>query len=58
MEATYKQTMLDSGCVFLDIDSAAHDEMYTATESVRQSLADQYPAFFDVTIGGVERTQS
>ncbi len=58
MEATYKQTMLDSGCVFLDIDSAAHDEMYTATESVRQSLADQYPAFFDVTIGGVERTKS
>lgn len=57
MEETYKQTMLDAGCVFVDITQADHDEMYTATESVRQSLAEQYPAFYDVMIGAVERTQ-
>lgn len=57
MEETYRQTMLDSGCVFIDIDDAAHDEMYAATEPVRQSLAEQYPEFYEVLTGAVKRTQ-
>lgn len=57
MAATYEETMRDYGCTFIDITSEAHDEMYAATQAVRDDLAAQYPDFAASVNAAVERTQ-
>lgn len=57
MVETYKKTMADAGCTFIDIEPDAFAEMYTATESVRASLAEQYPEFSAILNDALARTQ-
>lgn len=57
MTEIYVQTMKDSGCTFIDIEPDDFAAMYEVTQSVRDSLAEQYPDFFAVLTAALERTQ-
>lgn len=57
MTETYTQTMVDYGCTFIDIEPDAFNEMYEATQSVRDDLAAQYPDFYGEITSAIERTQ-
>ena len=57
MLETYKQTMTDAGCTFIDVEPDDFADMYEATASVRASLAEQYPEFSAVLNDAITRTQ-
>lgn len=57
MTETYVQTMVDYGCTFIDIEPEAFREMYEATQSVRDDLAQQYPDFYAEITAAIQRTQ-
>lgn len=57
MLETYKQTMADAGCTFIDVEPDDFADMYEATASVRASLTEQYPEFSAVLNDAITRTQ-
>jgi tripartite ATP-independent transporter DctP family solute receptor len=54
----YKSVMLKYGCTFIELTDADRAEMYEATQSIRDSLAKQFPEFYAVMMAAITRTQN